>query len=335
MSCSKCGSNGLTSCSCHDNCPTKTSEILFDGTLNNITVPDGATVNDVLELLEQFTLDTVNALNLEYVITGANCLGLSPGTYGYNQIFDAINTTLCSIQSNIDTLQDDVTTLQDDVTTLQGDVTTLQGDVTTIETTIVDAMPLGSMIMYPVASAPNSKWLLCEGQLLSNVVYPDLFAVIGYSFGGSGISFNLPDLRSKFIAGYDSLGATEYQTIGQGGGQNSVTLTKAELPKHQHTIGNSDGGSISDPGDHNHRGGESFNTILEGGTLQPGDQSWDLEEGGVAGPDLYRTGLVPYADGAHTHTGETGDGTSDGLSGLAHENRPEFIVFPWAIKVLN
>jgi microcystin-dependent protein len=342
MSCSKCGSNGLTSCSCHDNCPTQTSEIFFDGTLNNITVPEGSTVNDVLILLEQFTLDTVNALNFEYTATGTNCLGLPAGTYGYSQIFDAVNAALCSlqsdvanIQSDITDIQSDITDIQTDITDIQTDVTNIQSDITTIETNITESMPLGSMIMFATATPPSSKWLMCQGQALSTAVYPDLFALIGYSFGGIGISFNLPDLRNKFVAGYNSSGPSEYQTIGQGGGQDSVALLKPEIPKHQHTIGNSDGGSISDPGDHNHRGGESFNTILEGGSLQPGDQSWDLDEGGVAGPNLYRTGLVPYADGAHTHTGETGDGTSDGLSGVPHENRPAFVVFPWMIKVLN
>jgi len=289
---------------------------LFDGTLNSIPVPDGANLNDVLLLLETFVIQSIDELNLEYVLSAENCLGLPAGTYGYNQIFDAVNAAICSIEGDITTIQGDITTIENDITAIEGDITSIEGDITTIqtditniETNITESMPLGSMIVFPSATPPNAKWLRCEGQPLSTTIYADLFAVIGYSFGGAGLSFNLPDLRGQFIAGYNAGGAAEYQTVGQGGGQN--------------------------PGNHDHKGGETFNTILEGGTLQPGDQMWDLDEGGAVGPNLYRTNEFPYADGAHTHTGVTGDGTSDGLAGQAHENRPEFLAFPWMIKVVN
>ncbi len=342
MSCSNCGSNAITSCSCNDNCPTTTSELLFDGTLNSIPVPDGANLNDVLLLLETFVIQSIDELNLEYVLSAENCLGLPAGTYGYNQIFDAVNAAICSIEGDITTIQGDITTIENDITAIEGDITSIEGDITTIqtditniETNITESMPLGSMIVFPSATPPNAKWLRCEGQPLSTTIYADLFAVIGYSFGGAGLSFNLPDLRGQFIAGYNAGGAAEYQTVGQGGGQNTVSLLKNQIPKHQHTIGAGDSATMTNPGNHDHKGGETFNTILEGGTLQPGDQMWDLDEGGAVGPNLYRTNEFPYADGAHTHTGVTGDGTSDGLAGQAHENRPEFLAFPWMIKVVN
>lgn len=338
MSYSKCGNNSLTSCSCQDNCPDKTSELLFDGTFSSISVPDGATLNDVLLLLEEYTLETVNNLNLTYTIGPSNCIGLVAGEYGYSQIFDAVNSTICSLSSNVSQIESDLSDLQvtvtDSLADIQADITDIQADIVDIQANIIDSMPLGSMIMYPVATPPSVKWLLCEGQSLSTTTYSDLFTLVGYSFGGSGASFNLPDMRGKFFAGYDATGSADYQTIGQGAGSDSVSLTKTQLPNHQHTIGTADGGSISNPGNHDHRGGETFNAVLEGGTLAPGDQSWDLNEDSNP-PTLYRTNQFPYADGAHTHTGVTGDGTSDGLSGAPHENRPSFIVFPWAIKVTN
>jgi len=278
MSCSNCGSNAITSCSCNDNCPTTTSELLFDGTLNSIPVPDGANLNDVLLLLETFVIQSIDELNLEYVLSAENCLGLPAGTYGYNQIFDAVNAAICSIEGDITTIQGDITTIENDITAIEGDITSIEGDITTIQTDITN------------------------------------------------IETNITESMA---------GAAEYQTVGQGGGQNTVSLLKNQIPKHQHTIGSGDSATMTNPGDHDHKGGETFNTILEGGTLQPGDQMWDLDEGGAVGPNLYRTNEFPYADGAHTHTGVTGDGTSDGLAGQAHENRPEFLAFPWMIKVVN
>ena len=342
MSCSNCGSNGLTSCSCNDNCPDKTSELTFDGTLTSIPIPDGATLNDVLLLLEEYVMNSIDALNFEYVISDLNCIGLPAGTYGYNQVFDAINEAICSISSDITDIQTDITDIQTDITNIESSITTIETDITniessitTIETTIGESMPLGAMMVYVSSTVPNAKWMRCEGQSLSTSLYADLFSVVGYSFGGSGVSFSLPDLRGQFVAGYDSAGAVEYQTIGQGGGQDSVTLTKDQIPKHKHVLGTgTDGSVMTNPGNHTHKGGYAFNGILEGGDV-PADFTWDLDEGGTVGPNFKRVGGFPYADGAHTHTGTTGDGTSDLVGGLAHENRPAFVAFPWIIKVLN
>ena len=339
MNCSSCN-NSLSSCSCVDNCPNRTSEFIFDGGFDSIIVPDGANLNDVLLLLEQYTIDTVSNINLNYVLSAENCIGLPAGTYGYSQIFDAINIAICSLSISVSALEASVGVIdlqiidiQTDIIDIQTDITDINVEIVNIQNEFVDQMPLGAMMMYPLAVAPNVKWSLCEGQNLSTTLYADLFSIIGYNFGGSGASFRLPDMRSKFFAGYNAVGSAEYQVIGQGAGSDSVSLVNSEIPKHQHVISNgTDGSSISNPGDHSHRGGYSFNSILEGGDI-PADFTWDLDEGGSVGPNFKRVGAFPYADGSHIHAGETGDGASDGLFGSGHENRPEFIVFPWIIKV--
>jgi len=124
-------------------------------------------------------------------------------------------------------LQSQITTNTNNIQQNSNDIVNIQGDITDIQNEFGETMPLGSMIMYPVGGiAPNNKWLYCEGQTLDNTLYPDLFAVIGYSFGGTGTNFSLPDLRKKFIAGYDDNGPAEYQTIGSGAGANEVLLTE-------------------------------------------------------------------------------------------------------------
>ena len=42
-------------------------------------------------------------------------------------------------------------------------------------------------------------WLLCDGTSYSTTDYPDLFAVIGYTFGGSENNFNVPNYKGKFL----------------------------------------------------------------------------------------------------------------------------------------
>ena len=48
---------------------------------------------------------------------------------------------------------------------------------------------------------PTTNWRQCNGATLSKTTYPELFAVIGYTYGGSGDNFELPNLRGKFVTG--------------------------------------------------------------------------------------------------------------------------------------
>jgi hypothetical protein len=97
MSCTNCGSK---SCSCSDNCPNKTSDItVFDGQLNVLAVPCGASLNDILTLLEAYTTNMVNELDnmTSVVITTPNPIGLASGTYSIQQVINAILTTLTTL----------------------------------------------------------------------------------------------------------------------------------------------------------------------------------------------------------------------------------------------
>ena len=58
------------------------------------------------------------------------------------------------------------------------------------------------MFAGTLASLPPG-WLECAGQSLSTAAYPDTFSAIGYTYGGSGASFNLPDYRGYFLRHVD------------------------------------------------------------------------------------------------------------------------------------
>jgi microcystin-dependent protein len=330
-----CTQNGLTSCGCSDNCPYKTSDItVFDGNFTSIVLPEGAGLNEALEALEEFVLNTVNNLNLVFTVAPGNCLGLAPGEYGYSQIFNAIIDNLCALGVDVTNLQTALTTIEGDITDIQNDITDIQNDITNITVDINDSMPLGSMIMYPVAVAPSPKWLLCEGQSLAISSYPALWALIGYNFGGAGPSFNLPDMRGKFFAGYDAGGAAEYQTIGQGAGANSVTLTSTQSGLVAHSHSASTTGTV----------GSKFVDLITASTdSSGGDASATPRTGDYTRLKVGADGDLQQDDhaqqfSAHTHSW-SGSTTVNTVAGKdaddAHENRPEFIVFPWAIKVLN
>ena len=86
-------------------------------------------------------------------------------------------------------------------------------------------LPIGAV--FPWAGGPNpGGTLVCAGQTLLIEDYPDLHDVIGYTFGGvSGVSFNLPDMRDRFVVGS---GSSYVQA--STGGSDKVGITMANLP---------------------------------------------------------------------------------------------------------
>jgi microcystin-dependent protein len=99
----------------------------------------------------------------------------------------------------------------------------------------VDALlPVGTMMMYGSMNPPAGRWKLCDGSTLQSAAFPVLFGVLGYSYGGSGGTFKLPDLRHRVPIGVDT-GVTRFSTAGKTGGSWLVPV-----PSHTHGI------------DHNH-----------------------------------------------------------------------------------
>jgi hypothetical protein len=56
--------------------------------------------------------------------------------------------------------------------------------------------PFGLICIWPLSNTATipSGWLPCNGGSKTVANYPDLFAIIGYTFGGSGANFSMPTL---------------------------------------------------------------------------------------------------------------------------------------------
>jgi microcystin-dependent protein len=117
-------------------------------------------------------------------------------------------------------------------------------------------IPIGGLMPYLGATAPNSSFVLPFGQAVSRTTYATLFSLVGTTFGaGDGsTTFNILDLRGRGIFGQDNMGGSAANRItvaggnfdgtvlgGTGGGQNH-TLVQAELPAIKPGI------TITDPG---------------------------------------------------------------------------------------
>ena len=60
--------------------------------------------------------------------------------------------------------------------------------------------PVGAIVTWSTVNAPDG-WLVCDGTGYDAEEYADLFDVIGYTYGGADGTFNVPDLRQRFILG--------------------------------------------------------------------------------------------------------------------------------------
>ena len=90
---------------------------------------------------------------------------------------------------------------------------------------------LSEIRIFSFSFAPKG-WALCNGQLLPINQNQALFSLLGTTFGGDGrVNFALPDLRARAPIHVGS-----GHIVGERGGEESHTLSIAELPEHTHAL---------------------------------------------------------------------------------------------------
>lgn len=93
---------------------------------------------------------------------------------------------------------------------------------------------IGEIRLFAGNFAP-SGWFFCDGSLLPISEYDTLFYVIGTTYGGDGQStFALPDLRGRVPIGMGQGTGLTNHVLGEIGGQETITLTTANMPQHNH-----------------------------------------------------------------------------------------------------
>jgi microcystin-dependent protein len=119
--------------------------------------------------------------------------------------------------------------------------------------------PAGTVISFAGSTAPEG-WMICDGAAISRTNYAGLFAAIGEAWGsGDGsTTFNLPDLRGRFLRGVDNGAGRDPDSAirtasntGGNSGDNVGSVQDHAFASHGHTqnVGssnnNSTGGSTA------------------------------------------------------------------------------------------
>jgi len=177
--------------------------------------------------------------------------------------------------------------------------------------------PSGTVVAYGGSAAPTG-WYLCDGSEYDEVAYPALYTALGTTYGGTASAPLLPDLRGRAVLGKDNMGGTAANritsggsgitgtTLGASGGLETVTLTTAQMPSHNH--------GVTDPG-HTHAASQ-------------GSYALNVTSGGSGAP----TAGATLIGANYTASGTTGVTIQNTGGGGAHNNTPPAIVLNYIVK---
>ena len=162
-------------------------------------------------------------------------------------------------------------------------------------------MPVGAILPFAGTVEPEG-WLFCNGQIVDKSKYQDLFNVIQYIYGGSGDSFNVPNLCQRAPMGL-AAGSGYFDYLGKAGGSPQITLSIDQMPVHNH-------GVYEPPHFHNINSNNS---------------------GGVGMVDDSNSG-AGHQSTAQTQTARTNISILNAGGGQPHENLPPYLTVNFIIK---
>jgi microcystin-dependent protein len=87
---------------------------------------------------------------------------------------------------------------------------------------------IGEIRMFAGNFAPKN-WAFCQGQILSIAQNTALFSILGTTFA-------LPDLSGRVPVGVGQGPGLTPRQLGEINGTETVTLTTAQMPMHNHTV---------------------------------------------------------------------------------------------------
>lgn len=172
--------------------------------------------------------------------------------------------------------------------------------------------PIGAVVPYAGGGAPNSRWLMANGEAVSRTTYATLFSRIGTAFGvGDGTTtFNLPNLQGRVPVGNGgSIGSDLASTAGAA--SVNVDLT------HYHGVGKT-------------TGNDNLTLLVRDWSRDPNGTTSGV---GISGDDVDDAD-TPYETSGNASTTDEIVGTSDDLSAVTIATVQPSLILNYLIKAL-
>jgi microcystin-dependent protein len=154
----------------------------------------------------------------------------------------------------------------------------------------------------------HTGWVLCNGRALDKYLFNQLYQVIGTKYGGSGITFNLPNPKGRVLGVIGAGPGLTARAQGATVGAENHLLVENELPNLTKTTITNSGHTHT----HNANGGSPGYGLM----YRDGQSTIDSPVNTSATePNLYQppAALTLNTENAHTHTVQFG-------GGLVHNN---------------
>jgi microcystin-dependent protein len=153
----------------------------------------------------------------------------------------------------------------------------------------------------------HTGWLKCDGRSIDKYLYPQLFQVIGTNYGGSGITFNLPNPKGRVLGVIGAGAGLTARQQGDSVGAETHRLVEAELPNLTKT-------TITNSG-HIHSHNANGDNPGYGLMYRNGQNTANAVDASAGEPNVYTPpgALAIDNESAHTHTVQFG-------GGLVHNN---------------
>jgi microcystin-dependent protein len=185
---------------------------------------------------------------------------------------------------------------------------------TSIATAVNSLVPVGGVIDYPSATAPNANYHLADGTAISRAIYPTLFTLVGTTFGaGDGVTtFNIPNYTDKM-----SIAAGNLYALAATGGSVAGALAITD-PGHTH-IQNAH--NHTDAG-HTHSTPNHTHSLAAGSTpaSYPFSPTFTQNIGQVSGNLATIGGSGGFAAASVTPTTSSGGGGTSGSGNASINN---------------
>lgn len=221
-------------------------------------------------------------------------------------------------------------------------------------------VPIGAILAWSGTTAPLG-WAICDGSIVDVAdtgQRKSLFQLMeGFGVSQSGIgenSIRVPDLRGRFLRGYDRDGRVDKDQRALGSEQSDAlarhahAVTIGESGVHEHAV------QVDSNGEHSHGASAALAGRHSHGLVRPlahyatgGDTDGDPNGSRDAG--IVRTDesgdhshvITVAKNGAHVHTARTvASGTHSHVAtcaeaGAASETRPRNVAINWIMRIHN